>query len=231
VASHEVTAILETQEVCRFFRPGSTAEVRALENVSLSIPQGSFTVLTGPSGSGKTTLLALLGALDRPTRGQVFFQGQELGRCSEGELARVRRRVGFVFQDFSLIAGLSVEENITYPLIPRGVRRAMRHERARRLLERLGLADKLSRRPPELSGGEQQRVAVARALAGQPQVLLADEPACHLDPAAGKQLLKLFEELHAEGTTIVLATHDPSLMAQATRLFVLEAGRIQRSDS
>jgi putative ABC transport system ATP-binding protein len=219
--------VLEAQQVCRYFRPGSAGFVRALEEVSLSIPQGSFTVLTGPSGSGKTTLLALLGALDRPTKGEILFQGKDLSRCSDVELTRVRRRMGFVFQDFSLIAGLSVWENITYPLIPRGLRRTARYDLARALLDRLGIADKLSMRPSELSGGEQQRVAVARALASQPEVLLADEPTCHLDPVAGQGLLALFRGLHEEGKTIVLSSHDPSLVALATTVFELEAGRLK----
>src|SRR5262249_54830717 len=143
-----------------------------LDEVSLSIEQGSFTVVTGRSGSGKTTLLALLGALERPTRGRVLFAGKDFGDCSDVELARIRRRMGFVFQDFSLIPNLSAGENITYPLIPRGVPRAERQRRAQELLSRFGIGGKLTARAKELSGGEQQRVALARALAGQPEVVL-----------------------------------------------------------
>jgi putative ABC transport system ATP-binding protein len=201
--------------------------VRALENVSLTIAQGSFAVLTGPSGSGKTTLLALLGALDRPSRGQVFFKGRALGDCSDVELARVRRQMGFVFQDFSLLAALPVWENITYPLIPRGMARAARYQLAQTLLARLGMADKLWMRPRELSGGEQQRVAIARALAGQPEVLLADEPTSQLDPATAAELRALFRELHAGGSTVVLSSHDPQLVALGTVVFELEAGRLK----
>jgi putative ABC transport system ATP-binding protein len=221
--------VLEAREVSRSFRAGRSGEVRALREVSLSIPPGSFAAFTGPSGSGKTTLLALLGALDRPTRGAILFEGRDLGRCSGAELTRVRRRMGFVFQDFSLIPGLSVGDNITYPLIPRGVHRLARYARARELLDRLQLADKLAARPHELSGGEQQRVAVARALAAGPEVLLADEPTCHLDPVAGRGLGVLFQELHREGKTIVLATHDASLLALATTVFVFEAGRVTQA--
>jgi putative ABC transport system ATP-binding protein len=227
MASHEVTAILQAQEVCRFYRVGSAALVRALEDVTVNICSGSYTVLTGPSGSGKTTLLALLGALDRPTRGKILFQGQDLSRCSDAELARIRRRMGFVFQDFSLIPGLPVWENITYPLIPRGASRAARYQRAEALLHRLGMADKVHMQPQQLSGGEQQRVAVARALAGQPEILLADEPISHLDPAASMELLTLLQQLHGEGTTILLATHDPGLVARATTVFTLKAGRLK----
>jgi putative ABC transport system ATP-binding protein len=219
--------LLEARDLCKTFRPGSRAEVRALQDVSLTIPPGSFTVLTGPSGSGKTTLLALLGALERPTRGQVLFKGQALTDCSDIALARVRRQMGFVFQDFSLIAALPVWENITYPLIPRGVPRSARYERALALLSRLGIAEKVFTRPGELSGGEQQRVAVARALAAEPDVLLADEPTSQLDPAAAGALSALFAEVYAGGRTVVLSSHDPQLLAMATTVFELEAGRLK----
>jgi len=224
-------SILETRELCKFFRKGTRAEVRALDQVTLAIPRGSFTVLRGPSGSGKTTLLALLGALERPTSGQVVFDGRELSRCWGVELARMRRRMGFVFQNFSLIPSLPVWENITYPLIPRGVRSATRRDLASSLLSRLGLLDKLTARPQELSGGEQQRVAVARALAGKPDVLLADEPTSNLDPAAAGALIASFQEIHAEGKTIVVASHDPQFAALATEVHELANGRLKLPDA
>lgn len=219
-------AVLEARQLCKFFRPGATGVIRALEDVSLSIETGSCSVLTGPSGSGKTTLLALLGALQRPTRGQVLFQGRPLDRCSDVELARVRRRLGIVFQDFSLIPGLPVWENITYPLIPRGVGRAERYRRAEELLSRFGLREKLLVRPKELSGGEQQRVAIARALAGQPEVVLADEPTSNLDPASAQVVLSALREIHAGGKTVVLSSHDPQLVALANQVVRLDAGRV-----
>jgi putative ABC transport system ATP-binding protein len=184
-------------------------------------------VVSGPSGSGKTTLLALLGALERPTKGQVLFEGKDLGQCSDAELARTRRRMGFVFQDFGLIPNLSAAENITYPLIPRGVPRAECHRRARDLLARFGMEGKLAARARELSGGEQQRVALARALAGRPEVVLADEPTSSLDAETGRALLGVFCELHAEGKTLILATHDPALLALATCRCELEGGRLR----
>jgi putative ABC transport system ATP-binding protein len=220
-------SLLEARQLSMVYRGGSKAEVRALADVSLSVAQGSFTVLTGPSGSGKTTLLALLGVLERATRGEVVFQGRALGGLSDAERTRIRRRMGFIFQDFSLIAGLPVWENITYPLIPRGVRRAERYELARTILSRLGIADKLLMRPSELSGGEQQRVAVARALAGRPEVLLADEPTSQLDPRAAGELLAILQEIHAEGKTIVLSSHDPSLVNLGTHVYELEGGRLK----
>ncbi|HEX3150041.1 MAG TPA: ATP-binding cassette domain-containing protein, partial [Gemmataceae bacterium] len=186
------TAIFETRDACKRFRPRMGDPVQALDQVSLTIESGEIALLKGPSGSGKTTLLALLGALTRPTSGQVLFDGKDLSACSDVEMARVRRRMGFVFQSFSLIAGLPVWENITYPLIPCGIRRSERKLRAAQLLADLGIAAKADARPEELSGGEQQRVAVARALVGRPTVVLADEPTSNLDQAASESLLELF---------------------------------------
>ena len=218
--------LLECRGVSRVYRAGAGTAVHALTDVTLAIPRGAFAALTGPSGSGKTTLLALLGALERPSRGQVLCDGRDLAGCTDVELARMRRRMGFIFQDFALIPGLPVWENITYPLIPRGVRRAQRRATARALLERLGIADKLDAWPAELSGGEQQRVAVARALAGSPEMVLADEPTASLDPAAGQDLMALLQELQRGGTTVIVATHDPQLAALATVPHTLAAGRL-----
>jgi putative ABC transport system ATP-binding protein len=220
-------SVLEARQLCKFYRAGSRVEVRALQDVSLTVPPGSFTLLTGPSGSGKTTLLALLGGLERPSRGQVLFAGRDLGRCSDVELARLRRRMGFVFQDFALIPGLPAWENITYPLIPLGISSAERYRRAQEFLVRFGMADRLAARPRELSGGEQQRVAVARALAGRPEVLLADEPTSNLDEESGRAVLALLQQAHGEGKTVVVSSHDPRLTAVATRVCALEAGRLK----
>jgi putative ABC transport system ATP-binding protein len=222
-----MTTLFETVSLGKYYRARSLDEVRALDGVSLTIEQGSFSVLTGPSGSGKTTLLALLGALERPSHGRILFAGKNLADCSDVELARVRRRMGFVFQDFSLIPNLSAEDNITYPLIPRGVERSERQRRAVALLSRFGLAGKLHSRGKELSGGEQQRVAIARALAGQPEVVLADEPTSNLDLETGQVLLNAFRELPLEGTTVVLASHDPRIISLATHVYELVKGKLQ----
>jgi putative ABC transport system ATP-binding protein len=219
--------LFETRALCKFYRAGRRDEVRALDEVSLGIEKGSLAVVAGPSGSGKTTLLALLGALERPTSGQVLFEGRDMADCSDVTRARARRRMGFVFQDFSLIPGLSVGENITYPLIPRGVERAERHRRARDLLARFGLEEKLTVRAGKLSGGEQQRVAIARALAGQPEVVLADEPTSNLDTDSARTLLAVFRELHADGKTLVLSSHDPAVVALASHVYELERGRLK----
>jgi putative ABC transport system ATP-binding protein len=219
--------VFEARELCKYYHLGSRGEVRALDGVCLGLERGSFTVLAGRSGSGKTTLLALLGGLDRPTRGQALFEGKDLGGCSDVALARVRRRLGFVFQDFSLIPNLSAEENITYPLIPRGVPRRERSRRAAELLARFGLGTRGAARGRELSGGEQQRLALARALAGHPEALLADEPTSNLDPDTGQHLLAVLHEEHARGKTVVLCSHDPQALVLATQVVRLEGGRLK----
>jgi putative ABC transport system ATP-binding protein len=218
--------LLEARGVCKYFTDPRGTVVRALDQVSLTIVRGGFHVLMGPSGSGKTTLLTLLGALDRPTAGQILFQGRDLGRCADTELTRLRRRTGFIFQDFALIPNLTVWENITYPLVPRGVSARQRFARAGTLLARFGLADRMLARPAELSGGERQRVAVARALVGEPEVLLADEPTSNLDPAASEAMRQLLSGFQAEGRTLIVSTHDRNVIARATTVFALEAGRL-----
>ena len=224
-------SFLATERVCKYFHKGTVHEVRALEDVSLSIAKGSFVALSGPSGAGKSTLLALLGALDRPTRGQILWEGIDASLCSDVELARLRRRAGFIFQSFALIPNLPVWENITYPLIPRGQTRAERYTRARGLLTRFGLESRLAARAQELSGGEQQRVAIARALAGQPELLLADEPTSNLDQETSQILLEILRELHAGGCTIIVSTHEPRVQSLATFVHELRAGRVQAADS
>jgi len=218
---------LEAKQLCKFYREGTKDEVRALDEVSLAVSLGSFVTFTGASGSGKSTLLALLGALDRPTRGQVFFAGQDLSRCSDVALVRVRRRMGFIFQSFSLIPRLPLWENVTYPLIPRGIRARERHRRAVLLLTSLGLEAKVLALPEELSGGEQQRAAIARALAGEPEVLIADEPTSNLDRAAAENLIQLFQQIHAQGKTILVSSHDPRIIACADTVYELEKGRLK----
>jgi putative ABC transport system ATP-binding protein len=219
--------ILEARQLGKCYKAGSARAVWAVQDVSLAVPAGAFVLLAGPSGSGKTTLLALLGGLERATRGQVFFSGRDSSHCSDVALARLRRRMGFVFQDFALIPGLTVWENITYPLIPRGVPRAERFRLAQEQLARFGLSDKLAVKARELSGGEQQRIAVARALVGQPEVILADEPTSNLDDQAGQTVLALLKRAHEEGKTVVVSSHDPRVGALATHRWRLEAGRLQ----
>lgn len=218
--------LIETRQLCRCFRRGTRREVRALDGVSLQLPHGSFTVLTGPSGSGKTSLLSLLGLLDRPTSGTLCLDGRDLSGCSDYELARQRRRMGFVFQDFALLPRLTVTDNIAYPLVPRGVGRTKRRQIAGHWLARLRLAHQADSFPHELSGGECQRVALARALAGDPEIVLADEPTSNLDHESSQEISHVLREIHAAGRTLILATHDDELAAWATHTFHLKDGRL-----
>src|SRR5262245_42284156 len=217
---------VEVRQLCKTYRARTTGEVHALKNVSIEIPAGEFATFSGPSGSGKTTLLSLIGALERPTRGMVLVGGRSLSDCSDTELTRIRRRIGFVFQDFALISGLPVWENVTYPLIPQGVDRAERLKKARDMLDRLGVGGKALANPSELSGGELQRIAIGRALIGQPELILADEPTSNLDQESAEKVIELLKRVHAEGKTIVVSSHDSRIEALATRVFRLADGQL-----
>lgn len=212
------------RNLVKVYRAAPGVVVRALDGVNLDVRRGSLTLVRGPSGSGKTTLLALLGALERPSAGSVVFDGLELTACSGAELTRVRRRLGFVFQEGALLPDLSALENVTYPLIPRGVPRAERRQRAFALLDRLGVGSRALTRARALSGGERQRVALARALAGQPEAVLADEPTAGLDESAAAEVFALFRERHAAGTTIILAAHEAAARTLATDVYELASG-------
>jgi putative ABC transport system ATP-binding protein len=203
-------------------------DVQALQGVDVEIAAGEYVAITGPSGSGKSTLMHILGCLDSPSSGTYRLDGEDVSTLSGKRLAHVRnRKVGFVFQTFNLMPRLSVEENVALPLKYRGgVARSERRARARRLLERLGLAHRIGHRPDELSGGERQRVAIARALVGEPAILMADEPTGNLDSKSGNEVMKTFAELHATGHTIVLVTHDPGVAARASRVIQMSDGRV-----
>jgi putative ABC transport system ATP-binding protein len=218
--------MIHAEHLCKTFRGNGTDPVRAVDDVTLTIAAGRFAVVTGPSGSGKTTLLALLGALSRPSSGSIALDGRVLSRCSDVELARVRRRIGFVFQNLSLVPRLPVWENVTYPLIPRGILPAARRTAAHQALARLALEHKFHDPPERLSGGEQQRVAVARALACEPRILVADEPTSQLDQRTAADLASIFRDVHATGVTLVVSTHCPELLDLATDVYRLNQGRL-----
>jgi putative ABC transport system ATP-binding protein len=211
----------------RSFRRGSTT-VHAVEDVSLEIEPGEFVALEGPSGSGKTTLLQLLGALDRPSTGQVFFEGRDLATLGDRALAELRlRSFGFVFQQFNLIPTLTALENVEAGLAPTGVGSGELRERSLALLGEVGLSDRADHLPGQMSGGEQQRVAIARALVVEPHVVLADEPTGNLDTRTGSDVIELLAGLGARrGTTIVVATHDADLAARAPRRLAMRDGRV-----
>jgi putative ABC transport system ATP-binding protein len=200
--------------------------VRALDGVDLEIRSGEYVALLGPSGSGKSTLMHLLGCLDQPTTGSYEFAGSEVGQLKPTGLAALRRRIGFVFQSFHLLPGLTAQQNAALPLRYADVPAPERMARAAAVLERVGLAARRTHLPRELSGGQQQRVAVARALVAQPQLLLADEPTGNLDSKSGADIAALLEELWREGRTLVVVTHDERIAAQAQRIVRLLDGRI-----
>jgi len=217
--------VVSAHDLTRDYRTGRS-RVRALRSVSITVPDGDFLAVTGPSGSGKSTLLHLLGGVDTPTSGEVVFLGRDLGRMSVEERAALRLdQVGLVFQRFHLLPMLTALENVELPLAAAHVPRKLRRHRAAAVLERVALADRLHHRPGELSGGECQRVAIARALANEPALVLADEPTGELDRATSRQVLALFQSLNADGTTLVVATHDLELAAGARRSIEVVDGR------
>jgi len=218
VTSLAAPPLYELRGVSKTYAQGAN-EVRAVRDVELTIEEGEFLAVVGPSGSGKTTLLQLLGGLDRPTSGELLFEGRDLTRLGDGELSDLRRETfGFVFQQFNLIPTLTAAQNVEVALAPRGLKTKERHSAARALLGSVGLAPRAHHLPGELSGGEQQRVAIARALANRPRVVLADEPTGNLDSKTGEEIVGLLTSLSAERRqTVVLITHDSGIATRATR--------------
>ena len=219
--------LYEVRDASRSFRRGDTT-INAVDAVDLTISSGEFVALEGPSGSGKTTLLQLLGALDRPSSGQVFFGGRDLATLGDNDLAELRlRSFGFVFQQFNLIPTLSALENVEARLAPTGVGNEELRERSLAALGEVGLAERASHLPAQLSGGEQQRVAIARALVVEPSVVLADEPTGNLDTRSGADVVEQLAGLAAQhGATIIVATHDADLAARAPRRLAMRDGRL-----
>jgi putative ABC transport system ATP-binding protein len=220
--------VIRLEHVARVFRVGG-ADVRALDDVSEHVRPGEHVAIMGPSGSGKSTLLNVIGCLDRPTAGRYVLDGQEVSALDEAALTGVRRNViGFVFQAFHLVPRLTAAENVELPMVFAGVGRAERRARAAAGLAAVGLTPRATHRPEQLSGGERQRVAIARAMVMRPRVLLADEPTGNLDSTSGRQVLDLLARLHADGLTLVVVTHDPTVARWAGRVIVMVDGRIAR---
>ena len=227
-----MSTLLEAKEVSKIYQMGSTT-VAALDHVSLAVAEGEFVAIQGTSGSGKSTLLNVIGGLDHPTSGEVFFESKSLAPLRKKEMARYRRySVGMIFQNFNLIPTMSAEENVGLALAFGGIRGVQRHERAAELLNRVGLADRLTHRPSELSGGEQQRVAIARALANNPKVLLADEPTGNVDSTRAHELLALLREMvDKDSLTILMVTHDRELATSfADRIILMKDGRVVKNE-
>ena len=220
--------MIEIKDVTKIYNGGKAGEVKALDDVSLTIEDGEFVAVTGESGSGKSTLLNLIGALDAPTQGKIYVGGQDISGFSEEQAAKFRREnVGFVFQGFYLEESFSVLVNVEIPLILRGTDEKEREARAREMLEKFDLADKAEAMPAQLSGGQMQRVCIARALAGGAKLVLADEPTGNLDSVSGSAVIDVFRKLAEEGVTIVMVTHNKEFAARCDRIIELKDGRVQ----
>ncbi len=217
--------LIEIQDVFKIY-PSAEDEVKALRGINITVGKGEFVAVVGSSGSGKSTMMNILGCLDVPTTGSYFLDGQDVSHFSDDELSTIRNeKIGFIFQGFHLIPGLSALENVELPLLYRGVPRHERKAAAIDALTRVGLASRLHHRPNQMSGGQQQRVAIARAIVGKPPIILADEPTGNLDQKTGAEVMSLLKELHQEGKTIVLITHDQKVAACAQRIIEISDGQ------
>ncbi|MCI8415903.1 MAG: ABC transporter ATP-binding protein [Lachnospiraceae bacterium] len=222
-----MSALIEVSDICKVYNPGEN-EVRALDHVSLRIDRGEFVAIIGQSGSGKSTLMNMLGCLDVPTSGTYFLNGKDVSDLTDDEQSDIRNlEIGFIFQGFNLIGNLTAQENVELPLIYRGVGRRERQALSVQSLRQVGLSHRMDHRPNEMSGGQQQRVAIARAIAAKPPVILADEPTGNLDSASSKEILQILKELHKEGRTVILITHDNDIAAQAKRVIRIRDGRVE----
>ena len=224
----EGSNVIQFDDVYKIYQMGDN-QVRALDGVSIEFRRGEFWSIMGPSGSGKSTMLNLLGCLDRPTSGRCLIDGQDVADLADDELSDVRlRRLGFVFQSFNLIAQFTVSENIQMPMSYLGMDATEGADRAAELANMVGLGDRLDHRPTELSGGQQQRVAIARSLANDPSILLADEPTGNLDSSTGEQIMKLLCELHEQGRTIIMVTHEQDVAKHSQKQLHMLDGKIGR---
>ena len=221
-----MSALIEFEQVCKYYQMGDTL-VKAADHITMKIEKGEFVAIVGQSGSGKSTCMNIIGCLDVPTSGSYHLGGVDVSTMDDDQQAEIRNKMlGFIFQQYNLIPKLTVQENVELPLLYAGVSAEERRERAIQSLERVGLADKRKNLPSQLSGGQQQRASIARALAGDPAVILADEPTGALDSHTGREVLTMLQQLHAAGNTVVLITHDNSIAVQAERIIRLEDGRV-----
>ena len=220
------TGLIRLENIYKIYQSGED-EIHALDGINLHIEKGELTAIVGQSGSGKSTAMNIIGCLDVPTSGQYYLLGKDVSHLSEDELADIRNKtLGFIFQQYNLIPKLNLLENVELPLVYRGVPKEKREKMARESLERVGLSGREKYYPSQLSGGQQQRVSIARALAGEPSVILADEPTGALDSKTGREVLEFLKKLHSEGNTVVIITHDNSIAEQCKRIVRIQDGKI-----
>lgn len=223
--------ILTMRDICKEFPLGDD-KIQILKHINLDVEEGSYLAIMGPSGSGKTTLMNIIGCLDVATSGEYILAGRDITVCSDDDLAEIRNKeIGFVFQSFNLLPKMTAIENVALPLLYGNVKKAERLERARAALEVVGLEDRLDFTPERLSGGQCQRVAIARAIVSKPSLLLADEPTGALDSASGKQIMEIFDELHKDGSTIIMITHDSNIASYADEVATIFDGRLSCGDT
>ena len=221
-----MTPLIEFKDIYKIYHMGDT-EVHAIDGISMAIYKGEFVAIVGQSGSGKSTCMNIIGCLDVPTTGQYFLDGRDVSKMNDDEQAEIRnKKLGFIFQQYNLITKLNVLQNVELPLLYAGLSEKEQEERGLASLERVGLREKAGNMPAQLSGGQQQRVSIARALAGDPSIILADEPTGALDSRTGKEVLGFLKMLHKEGNTIVLITHDNTIAAQAERVIRIQDGKV-----
>lgn len=222
-----MSALIEIKDICKVYNPGEN-EVRALDHVDLNIDDNEFVAIIGQSGSGKSTLMNMLGCLDVPTSGTYILHNEDVSHFTDDELSDIRNReIGFIFQGFNLIPNLTAMENVELPLIYRGIGKKERLELSEVALKKVGLGNRMHHKPSQMSGGQQQRVAIARAIAQAPPVILADEPTGNLDSNSSKEIMQILKELHEEGRTVILITHDNGIANQAKRVVKIKDGKIE----
>lgn len=218
--------LIELSDVCKYYFRGKN-KVCALEHISLRVAAGEFVSVIGASGSGKSTMMNILGCLDTPSEGAYTLDGQDVSRLNDRKLSAIRnRKIGFIFQGFNLIPGLNALENVELPLSYRGISSSKRKKMAKDALAQVGLDTRLNHRPSEMSGGQQQRVAIARAIAAHPSIILADEPTGNLDSRSGGEIMQILNDLHEEGSTVILITHDPTVASMGQRIIRVSDGHI-----